>query len=102
MISLQRASSILALIALAAIPSHAQEKPKPATENDFYRMITFPLPKDVVLEVGGMDWLDANRDRLLVCTRRGELWVLDNVYADSTAPQVIREAYAKLSRVAGS
>ena len=42
-----------------------------------------PLPKDVVLEVGGMEWLDKQKERLLICTRRGELWVLDNVYADS-------------------
>lgn len=59
----------------------AQEKR--ASEDDYYRMVTFPMPKNVVLEAGGMDWLDAKKDRLGVCTRRGEVWVIDNVYADT-------------------
>jgi hypothetical protein len=46
-------------------------------------MIDFPLPPDVVLEVGGMGWLDTQQTRLAACTRRGELWVLDNVYTDT-------------------
>jgi hypothetical protein len=73
----------VALLLLAA-PLLAQSK-KPPTEDDFYRMIPFPLPQNVVLEVGGLDWYDAKQERLLACTRRGELWVLDNVYADPPA-----------------
>lgn len=58
-------------------------QPKKApTEDDYYRMINFPLPENVTLEAGGLGWLDTKQERLLVCTRRGELWVLDNVYAD--------------------
>jgi hypothetical protein len=72
-------------VAISASLAVAQPAAKPATEDDFYRMVTFPLPKDVVLEVGGMDWLDAEKTRLAVCTRRGEVWVLDNVYTDNPA-----------------
>lgn len=61
------------------------QEPQPHTENDIYRMVTFPLPPEVVLEVGGMGWLDTERTRLLSCTRRGELWVIDNPYADQPA-----------------
>lgn len=57
----------------------AQQTPK---EEDYYRLTTIPLPDDLVLEVGGLDWLDREQTRLLACTRRGELWVIDNVYAD--------------------
>jgi hypothetical protein len=57
----------------------------PPVENDYYRMISFPLPPDVVLEVGGLDWLDKEQTRLLVCTRRGEVWRMENVYADPPA-----------------
>jgi hypothetical protein len=51
------------------------------TEDDYYPMVTFPAPAEVVLEIGGMDWLDRDRTRLAVCTRLGEVWVIDNVYA---------------------
>lgn len=57
----------------------AQSRP---TEDDYYRMITLPLPEEVVLEVGGLEWLDEEQQRLLACTRRGELWLIDNPYAD--------------------
>lgn len=67
------------LLALVAASAFAQAK-KPATEQDYFKLIRFPLPEDCVLEVGGLDWLDAEKKRLGVATRRGELWVLDNVY----------------------
>ncbi len=64
------------------LQAHGQRKGDKPTEDDYYRMMTFPLPEGLVLEVGGMDWLDAKKERLAVCTRRGELWVLENVYSD--------------------
>ncbi len=60
----------------------AAQAPQPPTENDYYRLVTIPFPEDVVLEAGGLGWLDKAQTRLLVCTRRGELWVIDNVYAN--------------------
>lgn len=61
------------------------QKPAKPTEADYYRLVSFPLPEEVVLEASGLDWLDAERKRLAICTRRGEVWVLDNVYADAPA-----------------
>lgn len=58
----------------------AAQKKKQMTEDDYYRMETFELPKDMVLEVGGLEWLDEDKTRLLACTRRGEIWVIDNPY----------------------
>ena len=43
-------------------PTVAQNAP---TEAHYYRMVSFPLPDDVVLEVGGLDWLDKQKKRLL-------------------------------------
>lgn len=78
------------LLALLAVgPASAQDK-KP-TEDDYYRMLTFPLPKEIVLEVGGLGWLDKAKNRLLVCTRRGEVWMVDNPYAD---PPMLESAEA--------
>lgn len=69
------------LLALLNVPALAA----PPTEDDYYRLIHFPLPDDVVLEVSGLEWLDADRTKLLVCTRRGELWLVENAYADTPA-----------------
>jgi hypothetical protein len=63
-------------------PVVAQGKKASGEEEQFYRLITLPLPPEVVLEVGGLDWLDREKNRLLACNRRGELWVIDNPYAD--------------------
>lgn len=63
-------------------PVAAQKKSSVPTEEDFYHMVTIPLPEDVVLEVGGLEWLDKDKNRLMACTRRGEIWLVDNPYAD--------------------
>jgi len=72
----------LAIVGIIPCWSPAQDKP---TEDDYYRMTTFPIPDDITLEVGGLAWLDQEQTRLLACTRRGELYVIDNVYADEPA-----------------
>ncbi len=46
------------------------------TENDYYRMVTLPIPERVVLEVGGLETLPDGR--LAVATRRGEVWLVEN------------------------
>ncbi|MGH7575921.1 MAG: auracyanin family protein, partial [Longimicrobiales bacterium] len=51
------------------------------TEEDYYRLITVPIPEGVVLEVGGLATLPGGR--LAVSTRRGDVWVLDNAYAET-------------------
>lgn len=50
----------------------------PATgeEAKFYPVVTFPTPKDCVLEAGGLAFRPDGK--LLVCTRRGEIWMVDN------------------------
>ena len=37
------------------------------------------------MEAGGLDWLDKEKTRLVACTRRGEVWIIDNPYADPPA-----------------
>lgn len=48
----------------------------PENEDDFYKMISLPVPDDIILEVGGMATLP-NRS-LAICTRRGEVWIVSN------------------------
>lgn len=47
-----------------------------AKEEDFYKIISLPVPEDVILEVGGMATLPDGS--LAVCTRRGEVWLVSN------------------------
>ena len=54
-------------------------------EDQFYRAITISLPKDVVLETGGLDVLppDAKGEcRPIVSTRRGEVWIIEGAYEE--------------------
>lgn len=49
-------------------------------EDEYYRMLTIPVPPEVVLEVGGMDLLPDGRPA--ISTRRGEVWLVNDAYAD--------------------
>ncbi len=48
------------------------------TEDDYYRIITIPIPENIQLEVGGMAVLPDGR--LAASTRRGEVWIISNPY----------------------
>ena len=71
---------ILALLsfALSLIHSFTLYAQRPATEEDYYRIVTLPIPEDIKLEVGGLTPMPDGR--LAVCTRRGEVWLISNPY----------------------
>lgn len=48
-----------------------------------YRIETIPVPEDIVLEVGGI--VVRPDGNLLVCTRRGEIWLVENPGAEDLA-----------------
>jgi cytochrome c551/c552 len=56
----------------------AQTKPRPLTEEDFYEIKTISIPDGIKLEIGGVAPMPDGR--LGVCTRRGEVWVIENPY----------------------
>lgn len=76
---------VCGLLASFAPSLQAQNKPAPR-EEDYYKMITFPLPDGLAMEVGGLEWLDDEKTKLMACTRRGEVWLVENPYA--TDPQL--------------
>lgn len=47
-------------------------------EEDFFSILTVPIPDDILLEVGGMTFLP--NDELAVSTRRGDVWIISNPY----------------------
>ncbi|QMW01750.1 plastocyanin/azurin family copper-binding protein [Spirosoma foliorum] len=70
-------ASVALFFALSLIHSFAFAQ-RPASEEDYYRIITLPIPEDIKLEVGGMAPLPDGR--LAVCTRRGDVWLISNPY----------------------
>ena len=106
--SLRTATFGLCLLAFCATsafaqtgkPSSKQPAPKPnlealaavpEKEEDFYKLLTVPIPEDVVLEVGGLASLPDGR--LAVSTRRGEVWLISNPYmTGNTLPHYKRFA----------
>jgi cytochrome c551/c552 len=77
----------LAIIVCVTFSNHllAQTKPRPLTEEDFYEIKTLPIPDNIKLEIGGVAPMPDGR--LGVCTRRGEVWVIENPYQlNGTSP----------------
>ncbi|NBB28425.1 auracyanin family protein [Cellulophaga sp. BC115SP] len=68
----------LGLLGLGASSGIAQNKPKPLTEEDFYEIKTVAIPDGIRLEAGGLAPMPDGR--LGVCTRRGEVWIIENPY----------------------
>ncbi len=50
--------------------------PLPAEEDDYYRLITLPVPDDLRLEVSGLALLPDGR--LATSIRKGEVWIVEN------------------------
>ena len=60
--------------------SVALAPPAVAAEADYYKILTFAPPPGAVLEAGALETLPDGR--VAVGTRRGEIWLIDNAYAD--------------------
>jgi hypothetical protein len=59
----------------------ASEAKSANAEAKHYKVNTLPLPKDCVMEVGGLAFRPDGK--LLACTRRGEVWLVANPTSDS-------------------
>ncbi len=80
------------LLACCAVPAVAQKKnAKLPTENDYYKLLRYEVPKGEVLEAGAIEALPGGK--VAVGTRRGEIWVIDNgLTADPKAAKFTRFA----------
>ncbi len=89
---------ILSFLAIGLVTAVAAEAPQftaPASaitqrESEYYRIVNFEVPDDIVLEVGGI--LAVPGRRLLVCTRRGEVWWVDGAYEEDPHPRFTKFA----------
>ncbi|HEY8746995.1 MAG TPA: hypothetical protein VIM11_03400 [Tepidisphaeraceae bacterium] len=82
--------AFLAAVALVTLvgSARAADTTKP-TEDDYYKIIKLPIPTDVVLEPGGLEWMPDGK--LAVSTRRGEIFMVEN----PTAPNPRRIKFTK-------
>ena len=65
---------------LALFTSLALSVAEEPTENDYYRLLPFTIPAGIELEAGGLELL-AN-GKLAVSTRRGEIYLVDQPFAE--------------------
>ncbi|MSR30797.1 MAG: hypothetical protein EXR99_04750 [Gemmataceae bacterium] len=79
----------LALVAFAGVSRAADPLPK---EEDYYKIVKFEFPKDVVLEPGGMALTPDGK--LMVSSRRGEIWTVENPFAADLAKDAKWTRYA--------
>ncbi|MFM8347997.1 MAG: hypothetical protein ACKOAR_08130 [Bacteroidota bacterium] len=76
-------SFLLAFFILAQTPSFAQRRNP--VEDDFYKIITLPVPEGILLETGGVATMPDGR--IAVATRRGDVWMIENPNAENGNPQ---------------
>jgi hypothetical protein len=74
------AMSPLLIVVGSITPAPSRPEPSAGSEAVHYRLVTLPIPPDVVLEVGGLAMRPDGK--LLACTRRGEVWLISNPNAD--------------------
>ncbi|MEO7412474.1 MAG: auracyanin family protein, partial [Opitutaceae bacterium] len=89
--------AVLAMLAAAANlraqtnnPSSAERFAAPNSdlvvrENDIWKRTPLPVPPNIVLEVSGI--VPVAGKRLLVTTRRGEIWFVDGAYDENPQPR---------------
>jgi len=78
-----RISLLAGLIAfVSSLPAVAQEKTP--TEADYYKITTFQIPEGVVLEASAFQLLPDGK--LAVASRRGEIWLVTDPFADEVKP----------------
>ena len=83
------ASALIALLAPAPTAQEPVATVRTAdtnatrAESEFWAVDTLTPPDGALLEVGGMDWLPDGR--LVLSTRRGQVWTVDNALADDPA-----------------
>ena len=64
---------ILGFLLMISCVAWAQESPK---EEDYYKIVTLPVPEGILLEVGGITMMP--NGSMALATRRGDIWVVEN------------------------
>src|SRR5687768_10338184 len=79
------------LLALTGASTVSADDKLADREREYYRITTFEVPKDVVLEPGAFQWMSDGR--LAVASRRGEIWMV----RDPLAPEVKASQFSRFA-----
>ncbi|CAA9394471.1 MAG: probable large, multifunctional secreted protein, partial [uncultured Phycisphaerae bacterium] len=73
---------LAALLLLPALAPAQDQKPDGGApkESDYYKIVSFPIPEAITLEVGGLEFMPDGR--LAVSTRFGDIYLVTNLYDD--------------------
>ena len=71
-----------ASLMLTASVSNSQQTPK---EDDYYKLVTIPVPEGILLEVGGVATMPDGR--IAVATRRGDVWIVEDPNGENGNPR---------------
>ena len=63
---------LTATLIISFVLNVLSQNPRTPKEEDYYRILTLPVPEGILLEVGGVATLPDGR--IAVCTRRGDVW----------------------------
>jgi len=75
--------AVAALLLCCAASAFGQASRPPTAEDEFYRVIRFPISEQLVLEPGAMELLPDGK--LAVATRRGEIYLVEKPLAENPA-----------------
>src|SRR5262249_43691555 len=70
----------LSLALGAPVLAQGKKPARPETEDDYYKLLRYETPPGQVLEAGAIEIMPDGK--IAVGTRRGEIWMIDNAYAD--------------------
>lgn len=76
---------LLAFMSMIGAIAGQSQSPKPPKEEDFYKIITIPVPEGILLEVGGVATMPDGR--IAVATRRGDVWMIENPNGENGDPK---------------
>jgi len=67
---------LTATLVISCVLNVLPQNSRTPQEEDYYRILTLPVPEGILLEVGGVATLPDGR--IAVCTRRGDVWTVEN------------------------
>lgn len=70
-----------------------------SAENEYYKIITLPVPENLLLEVGGVTNLP-NGD-IALATRRGDIWLISNAYMTAGSQPYYKKFASGLHEILG-
>lgn len=93
----------LALLFVLSATALAQRgrrgQPGESPEDEYYRMIRFPMTEQIVLEAGALEWLPGGK--LAVATRRGDIYLVDQPLTDKPEEATFTQFAGGLHEVLG-